>query len=114
MIGHSPPNLGNADFKIGIGQARGEAIAILAASQTALPAGTNVAGVPLLIDLAAAAVVFVPLSGNGAGLGMATFKLPIPDNPSLRNIEMFAQWFVLDPNALGGIAATPAARFTTF
>ena len=114
MIAHSPPNVGNTDFKIGISATRSDTVAILAASHTALPVGTHVGGVPLLIEPLDGAVVLVPLDGSGNTQTTATFKLPIAADHSLVGAEVFAQWFVLDANAVGGIATTPAARFLAF
>ena len=31
------------------------------------------------------------------GVGNATVPMPIPNNPSLIGLELFAQWAVLDP-----------------
>lgn len=114
MIAQSPPNLGNSDFKIGIGEALGDSIAILGASHTALPVAVNVGGVPVLIDLNNGAGVVVALASQDGTGATGTFKLPITSDYSVVGAEVFMQWFVLDPAAAGGIATTPGARFQVF
>ena len=114
MIAHAPANVGNADFKVGIGKALGGSIAILGASHAALPVGTNVGGIPVLIDQFEGSAVVLPLAAPGSSGATATFKLPIAADQSLAGAEVFTQWFVLDPNAVGGVATTRAARFLAF
>lgn len=114
MLAGSPANIGNADFKIGVGSALGGSIAILGMSAGATPPGTHVNGIPLHIDPFRAHFDLAPLSGSGAGKGVATMQAPLPDDVGLLGIQAAVQWFVADPNAIGGFAATPAAVFAVF
>ena len=72
-------------------------------------------GIPVEIDLSQA-TFFPPtqLSGSNPGEGTWTLKFPIPNFDGLFGMDFFFQFFVLDPQAAGGVAASPAARFKIF
>jgi hypothetical protein len=55
--------------------------------------------------------VTIRLSGSGAGAGFGSASLAIPN---AAGSTFTGRWFVKDPNATGGVAATPAFRFTVF
>ena len=119
MIGHSPENVGNADFKIGIGNALGGAQALLGFSFAAANPGTIVIGIPLHIDLTPG--IFIgfetvnPLPGIGAGQGTATRHLPnFTSLPALAGTSFFGQWFVVDPAGPQGLVGSSGASFTIF
>ena len=106
---------GNPDFRIGVGSGLGGATAYLVfASGTSVPA-TILNGVPVSLNpaLVVASNPYV-LSGTGAGQGSATFHASIPDMPSLVGATVSLQWFVIDPAAVGGAAASTAATYTVF
>ncbi len=114
LIAHAPANLGNERFVIGVGRARGGAGAILALSRAPLPAEISIRGVPVWIDLHGAAFEVFTIPDAALGQGIATLLFPIPNDLALIGQSRFAQAYVLDPNAAGGIAATAAASFTVF
>lgn len=54
------------------------------------------------------------LISDGAGGGWAGMSVPLPSNPALAGLHFFSQWFVLDPGAAQGLAATAATKITLF
>ncbi|MSR63903.1 MAG: hypothetical protein EXS08_15870 [Planctomycetes bacterium] len=114
LIAGAPANVGDDGFKIGVGNSLGGATVLLVIGGARTRLGTTFRGVPLHVDLRGAEVRAQTLSGTGARRGVATFWLPLPADPSLIGLRRYAQGFVLDPNALGGLAATRGAEFVVF
>jgi hypothetical protein len=56
----------------------------------------------------------VRLSGSGAGQGYGSVSIQIPNNAALVGQTFYGRWFVIDQNAQGGVAVTPAFKFTVF
>ena len=112
MIAISPPNLGNHDFKVGVYEGLGGASAFLSYSLTA-PGGPPAGG---MVAAVAAVPLFSPvvLTGSGPGAGHGTWHGRIPLDPSLAGLEVWLQWFVLDPSAPRGAARTDIAHLTLF
>ena len=103
MVALSPPNLGNADFKVGIDGALGGAQAwVVVSSQP--PVGGMLDADELLGP--------ITLHGSGAGEGFGTMRYPIPDSVALDGQVAYMQWLVADPSAPGGLAASPVAQLT--
>jgi hypothetical protein len=105
MIALSPPNLGNADFKIGIDGALGGAQAWVAISS--LPPVNGLLDADELLGP-------ITLEGIGAGEGFGTMHYPIPNIVVLDGHVQYMQWIVADPNASNGIAASPVAQLIYF
>jgi len=99
-----PAFVGNANFRIGLHNARGGAQASLILSQTP----------PINGSLAGQVESTLVLSGAGNGTGVGTAHWPIGANGLLNGRTYFAQWTVQDPAAPGGIARSNIVRFTTF
>jgi len=114
MLADSPPGLGSQAFRIGLGDALGGASAFLALGPNRAPSGANFNGIPLYVELAPNQTMPFVLAGSGAGAGSATLHLDLPTDPALVGLEFFAQWFVLDPNAQGGVASSRGAEFELF
>ena len=114
IISNAPEKIGNDAWKVGIGHGLGGAMVIPIGSTASQP-GQLLNGIPVEIDLSQM-TVFPPitLSGLTPGEGTGTLKLPIPNDPNLLGTNFFIQFFVIDPQAAGGIAASPAASFTFF
>jgi hypothetical protein len=55
----------------------------------------------------------VGVTGSGAGTGIATQNLPVPANPGLAGVVLYAQWVVSDPAAPNALhfATTAGYRF---
>ena len=114
ILADSPPYLGNVDFRIGLGAARGDTLAaLLLAPRRAVP-GATLLGVPLAVDLASAHQKLLPVSRAGAGQGTATHRLALPASTTALGRRFHAQWIVLDPGAPRGLAATQGAEFELF
>jgi cytochrome c peroxidase len=115
MINVTPPLLGTQSFRIGVGDALGGAAAILALAPAAAPPGTFFNGIP--IDIAINPVpklISLTLSGSGAGGGFGTIVLQLPSNPALAGQDWYAQWFVVDPAARSGVAASGGSHYRLF
>ena len=105
IIAVSPPNVGNAGFKIGLDRALAGATATVSISSS-----PPIGGVVLADDSSGPIVV----EGIGAGNGYATFHWPIPADPSLNGQTVWMQWRVDDPSASGGVAMSPIAALSLF
>ena len=103
-----PPLVGNSSFTVGVTNALGGASAVLVIDSN--DPGTG----PAIPATASFARLNVQLSGSGAGQGFGSASLLIPANSSLVGQIFFGRWFVQDGNAVGGVAVTPAFRFTVF
>jgi len=105
IVAVTPPYLGNAEFKIGVGGAQGGASAYLAVSSSD----------PTLGRLAPEKLFGpVALSGVGAGAGYATMTWPLPDDASRDGERVWFQWRVADAAAPGGVALSDVAAVTLF
>ena len=111
-----PFNVNNPNYKIGIADALGGSLAFFALSNARGPAGQVFSGVPVHLAIQGPfPIAFpIPLSGTGPGGGYATLHSPIPLDPALAGQTLASQWFVLDPNAPGGLAATEGVIDTSF
>lgn len=115
FVTFAPSNLGNAFYTFGVAGGIGGNPALLglsAASGSSIVSGArvNIAMDPSMV------VTPTVLSGPGGvpGEGFASFTFSIPALPQFDGSVAFAQWFLLDPGAPGGISATTGARITVF
>jgi cytochrome c peroxidase len=106
MIATSPPNIGSTVFRVGVRDALGGAEALVVLARRPEVGG----------GLLVPAEVHGPivLDGAGAGAGYGTWSWPIPDDPALRGDRIYLQWWVMDPAAAGGIAASDAVALSLF
>ena len=105
------PLVAGAEFRLGIHDALGGARSLLAVSRAAASDGRLVRGVPLYVSPASARLVERTLRGEGPGAGYATVRPRRPLEPRHVGREVFAQWFVLDPEADQGVASTAAVAY---
>ncbi|HEV7681221.1 MAG TPA: cytochrome c peroxidase [Pyrinomonadaceae bacterium] len=103
-----PPLLGNPSFTIGVSQALGQAQAVLVIDTNDPGAGP---GIPATGSFARRVVT---LSGSGAGQGVGSVSLQMPTSSAVIGASFFGRWYVPDANAPGGVAVTPAFKFTIF
>ncbi|MGE3109741.1 MAG: cytochrome c peroxidase [Phycisphaerales bacterium] len=103
-IALTPPNVGNADFKLGVRSALAGASATLRVSSSP-PIGGVVSPDQLLGP-------FTLNSDLGSFQGFATAHWPIPSSPGIAGRSFFMQWFVDDPSAIGGVARSQPLRVT--
>jgi len=113
MVAHAAPNLGNRAFKLGVHGGLGGALALVALSSERSPPDTWVDGIPLNVATSPEPyIVTFTLLGAGPGGGYQTLLLPLTNDPILAGQDWFAQWFVEDPQAVGGWSATKGAQIT--
>lgn len=105
-----PPNLGNADFKLGIQDGLGGALAAVRWSFGTEP-GRSLGGTGLF---GISPQRLVRLRGNGPGEGFATMHLEMPSDPVLVGAESTMRWVIFDPAAPNGRSRTPVSRLTFF
>lgn len=110
-----PANLGNVDFKLGVNNARGGALATFALSMA--PAATVLAGVNVNVALGTGETL-VPIQLNGSpgapGAGYGTLKVVVPAIPALAGLTLYSQWFVFDAGVASGLATTRGAEVRLF
>jgi hypothetical protein len=116
MLAGVPANIGNADFKVGVGNSLGGAPALLAVSTTASLPGTTFAGFALNIGLPELALLPIALEGPAGlpGRGFGTVMFPVPFDPGFSGLTVFVQWFVADPNGISSVAASRGAEIRFF
>ena len=112
IVALSPMVGSNPDFKVGIGGGLGGATAFLILARA--PGTPAPGGIPLYLSRTQIITRFVmPLSGSGPGQGYATFQRSMVNMSSASiGSSIYAQWFVLDPQANAGVAATEAVHWT--
>jgi cytochrome c peroxidase len=103
-----PPLAGNPGFTVGIFNAVGGAAAVLVIDSN--DPGTG----PSIPATASLARISLTLAGSGAGNGFGSASLLIPGNSALIGQSFFGRWYVRDSSAAGGVAVSPAFRFTVF
>jgi cytochrome c peroxidase len=113
VVAAQPPLIGQP-FTIGVAGGTPPATAILALNTFAALPGTTVAGVPIYIAIdplpLMATIILQGPVGFGNGFGSVTFQ--IPQLAALSGIQIIGQWFILDPFAPTGFAATPGVELT--
>lgn len=117
MLAEVPANLGNVDFRIGVGNARGGAPVTLLLGLRAAPPGTQVNGVNINVDLGSTPLLVNLVLGGApgvAGAGYTTLSAPLPDDPALSGIVLFAQWIVWDVGVPAGAASSRGAQIRFF
>jgi cytochrome c peroxidase len=103
-----PPLLGNPSFTVGVSRALGQAQAVLVIDANDPGAG------PAIPPSGSFIRRVVQLSGSGAGQGFGSTSIQIPISSTLLGASFFGRWYVPDANAPGGVAVTPAFKFTIF
>ena len=113
----TPGNVGNVDFRIGIANGRGGALAALVLNFGHAPLGTQFNGVNIHVDLQnnpANAVLQLGGAAGAAGAGYGTVKMPLPNMPVLVGLTLTSQWFVFDSGVASGLASSPGADIRFF
>lgn len=106
VVAYEPPLAGITDWTAGIHGALGGAVATLVIDAAEPPVS---GGIPATGSLAR---IETTLSGAGAGNGFGSADVTIPE--ALQGQVLFGRWYVADPGAIGGVAATPAFRLQVF
>jgi hypothetical protein len=103
-----PPVIGNPAFTVGVSNAFGGAQAVLVIDSRD-PGLTTI-----IPHTGSFARVRIQLAGTGSGQGYGSVPLQISNNSSLIGATFFGRWYVSDPGATGGVAVSPAFKFTVF
>lgn len=104
----SPPLAGNQGFVVSLTSAVGNANAVLVVSETDPGVVNTIPASGFLARVESAT------QGTGAGTGWTSAVIAIPSDAASIGKTYFARWYVPDPGAAGGLAVSPALRFTVF
>jgi cytochrome c peroxidase len=108
VVAIEPPLAGNPQFTVGVYGARAGAEAVLVLDDAEPPVG---AGIPASGSFARISTL---LGAGAPGDGFGSATLAIPDDPALYGHTLYGRWYVDDPGASGGVAASPAFRMVVF
>jgi cytochrome c peroxidase len=111
------PYVKNPSLTFAVGDALGGAPAFFGLAVHAIAAGIPVMGFVLFLDPASTVCVApVRLEGTpgAAGAGFGSLSLSLDLDPSFIGLDLYQQWFVLDPGAPGGIAASEGVLLRLF
>jgi len=117
LVCYEPPALGNPNFTVAIDDALGGARAVLMIATGDRPGGVPFRGTTSYLQMSGARRRIVPvglLQGAGAGGGYGSVTLALPEGVAYDGLELYAQWFMRDPGAAGGVSASEAMRFTLY
>jgi cytochrome c peroxidase len=117
VIPFQPAFVGNPQYTLGLGHGIGQAASLIAVSGSPAAPGTTVNGIPINIGLVPfPEIISVPLSGAAGvpGAGFGSITLGIANVPAMIGSQYYLQWFVADPLAPGGIAASRGLHATIF
>jgi hypothetical protein len=115
MMAEVPANLGNTDWKIGVSNARGGALATFVLSTG--PAAVVLSGIDVNVALGTGeTLVTFPLGGAAgvAGAGFGTLKIDVPMIPVLSGFTFYSQWFVWDHVGPSGFATSRGGEVRLF
>lgn len=104
---NSPPRLGNSRFKVTCSNAPSRASGAIALSLVGLDTPVGLAGSKAWVD-PAALVGFLPMASGV--WGWAEILLPVPDDPDLIGLSVYAQTFW--PGGQGGLSASNGLKVT--
>lgn len=117
MVAIEPAFLGNSRFALGLTHPMPGLVAFLGTDMQQSPTpGYLVMGATVNLGLSASFALTAPLTllPDGNGGGWTSLVAAIPDNPTLSGVSVFGQWFVLDPQAAGGVAASQGLEVPIF
>ncbi|MEX1026297.1 MAG: cytochrome c peroxidase [Planctomycetota bacterium] len=112
-----PAFRGNPTFALGLQHGAAFLPSFLAVDVTRDPGlGTVLFGATVHLGLGPATTVTPTgaLASDGRGGGWLSIVCPIPDSSALTGASLFAQWFVLDSSAPGGLAASAGLEVPVF
>src|SRR3989440_313298 len=107
VVAIEPPVVANPNFTVGVWNALGGADAVLVIDNRDPGVGAAPASASFNRSV-------IRLSGSGAGQGFGSVSIQIANSASLVGQTFYGRWYVSDPNAAGGVAVSPAFRFTIF
>jgi cytochrome c peroxidase len=110
VIDTVPPHVGNTDWKLGLAAGFGNTLAYLGYGVQPMMPGIRFGGVPWNVDVLDGRLM--QLLGNPGEPGHATWRLAIPNDNNLANLDLYFQLWALDALAPNGIATSQGERFT--
>ncbi|MEM7310324.1 MAG: cytochrome c peroxidase [Planctomycetota bacterium] len=116
-IAVEPATVDNPALRLGVRGALGAAPGVLAIDAALAPAPWTLAGAEVFLaasPLLVASVVGALDGAPDAGAGHATLTFDLATAAPPVGLELFLQWFVLDPGAPAGLASSAATRVTLF
>lgn len=117
VIAHEPPFVGNPAFSVGVGNLLGGASTYLLLAPAPAGTPTTFYGASVFLALGPDLVV-LPIGpapgGTAPGEGHLTVTFDLTTSGLTIGSAIHGQWFVLDPGATHGLAATPAFRVQLF
>ncbi len=117
MVCHEPPALGNPDFTVAVDRGLGGARAFLLVSTRDQVLGVPFRGAMSHVALHSGRSRWLAagqLTGIGGGQGYGSRGMTLPTSSAYRGTSLYAQWFVIDPGAPNGLAASEALEVTLF
>jgi cytochrome c peroxidase len=116
IIPFQPAFTGNAQYTLGLGHAIGQTQALLAIAASPAAPGTTINGIPINVGLVPfPATIVVQVAGPPVpGGGFASITTGIANVPGMIGTQYWVQWFVDDPLAPGGVAASRGLHATIF
>ncbi len=95
---------GNAEYKLGLAGGDGATAALLTYGFTSLEPNATVLSLPWHLNVHG--WLSFSLVGQPGQIGHATWRVPLPNDPTLAPIPFYFQLFALDAQAPGGIASS--------
>jgi cytochrome c peroxidase len=109
LVDTVPTFPGNAAFKLGIGAGSGSTFALLAWGLQSIEPNQTVLGLP--VHLHALGFVGVPLTNLPGQPAHATWRIALPNDPTLATVPFYFEALALDPLAPNGLAASSGHEF---
>jgi cytochrome c peroxidase len=109
LIDAVPSYPGNAGFKLGLVGGPAGGLSVLTYGFQSIEPHAQVFGLPWHLQVHD--WLLFPLGGTGTQPGHTTWRLPLPNDPSLAPIPFYFQLLALDPAAVGGIASSRGYEF---
>ncbi|MEO6597669.1 MAG: cytochrome c peroxidase [Planctomycetota bacterium] len=109
LVDSVPSYPGNFAFKLGLAAGDGAGLAMLTYGFTPIVPGAMAFGLPWNLNVHD--YLLFSLQGQTGEPGHATWRLPLPNDPTLQLIPFYFQLFALDAQAPGSIAASRGSEF---
>ncbi len=109
LVTSVPTFPGNLDYKLGVAAGDGAGFALLAYGFTSIEPSAVVAGLPWHLNISGH--VPLPLFGAPGQPGHATWRIALPNDPTLATVPFYFELFALDPLAPAGIATSSGYEF---
>ena len=109
---HGAAFLGNANFRLEVEDARPASAALLLLGTAR--AELSVAGLTIHVDVLSAQNPYLLAGAATDNTGKASLSAPIPNVVAFRGVKLNAQYFVVDPTTVVGLASTRGLEFELF